>query len=927
MDNKNFRYSVHRFAIGVVLYCMVISIAVLSVKAQENADSDQNRAIMNYVKDLLLDKNAQLSQKDRNFYNAAVVVMMMQMDPDPRMEDSLMNAAWQGEMSLPLQERRSQIFQYIAIGRMLQKDKKKVREAVEMAEKYNKLTRDFNNAEYLAFKNFLLTSRIFTDDINVARRQVVEDLLILNDTVSHNVSTSKDLLTYLSGWKKVIDKKDVYLMLSYMSVFNKHNLQYLNLVGPDKYEPEFMVSLIEILSNPIAQKYVTKEQIESMYKLATDMMDSRTLTEGESITFCNLLFNKASFYLDIGNLTEAENAALKMKEVSRNVKGVMTENDKVKWGMILLDIYMKRNNLDKITELFPEFKESVESSFYNNGEFQAILLKMETILMAQKGDMDGMVVSAIKSFELSRSEIERKFPYMTAFDREIYLSGYGDPAHVLIAFLQTEPNKLAGPAYDAVLYRTGLQFRAQKKIDELLAKSRNPQTKLLSDSITQLRNFYATCDDASLIALETSVQLRKLEYRLIDLLQTETGIRDKRVTWQDVKKQLKRGEAAVEMFFANDKYTMAMVVKHDSEIPEVITVGDAVKLLNYINGAGNVSTPLQLARNIYDKSDTGLYELVWKPLDESLAGIHTVYLSTGGLLSMISFNAIATPDGEYLFDKYDIHQLTSTAEILNSHKRNPPKESIVLGDVDFYGDGLAASDTGTDSEERNAAAIDDFSERGVSRTHFKKLPFTREEIDVIKDLLPGKTTILRGKDATEKNLRAGMEGSPKLLHLATHGFFIPNVQSALKVPYMAQHQTLVSSSMQRSGLALTGAEMTWRGNASEDDKDGILTAMEVAELDLNSVQLVTLSACETALGNYSFEGVYGLPRGFKQAGAGSMLVSLWSVNDKAASRFMTEFYSKWISGKDIRGAYRHALATVRSQYPSPSLWAPFILFD
>lgn len=98
-------------------------------------------------------------------------------------------------------------------------------------------------------------------------------------------------------------------------------------------------------------------------------------------------------------------------------------------------------------------------------------------------------------------------------------------------------------------------------------------------------------------------------------------------------------------------------------------------------------------------------------------------------------------------------------------------------------------------------------------------------------------------------------------------------------------------------------------------------------MDLNGTQLVTLSACETALGNYSFEGVFGLPRGFKQAGVKSLLVSLWSVNDKSTYLLMSSFYRYWMQGETKQQAFKHAVNDVRKDYPEPFYWAPFVLLD
>ena len=107
----------------------------------------------------------------------------------------------------------------------------------------------------------------------------------------------------------------------------------------------------------------------------------------------------------------------------------------------------------------------------------------------------------------------------------------------------------------------------------------------------------------------------------------------------------------------------------------------------------------------------------------------------------------------------------------------------------------------------------------------------------------------------------------------------------------------------------------------------IVSASEVSQLDLSNTQLTVLSACQTAVGHYSLEGVYGMHRGFKQAGAKSILASLWNVNDESTAQLMTLFYDKWLSGMPMQQSLREAVKELRRDYPSPYFWAPFVLMD
>ena len=132
------------------------------------------------------------------------------------------------------------------------------------------------------------------------------------------------------------------------------------------------------------------------------------------------------------------------------------------------------------------------------------------------------------------------------------------------------------------------------------------------------------------------------------------------------------------------------------------------------------------------------------------------------------------------------------------------------------------------------------------------------------------------------------------MHLSTHGFFVAG-NDVRSNKYLSRFPMSMYSSMQRCGLVLADGNLTWDGAQDKPvDNDGIIAASEVALLDLSSTQLAVLSACQTAVGDYTQEGVYGMHRGFKQAGVKSILATMWNVNDQSTARFMELFYQRWV---------------------------------
>jgi CHAT domain-containing protein len=174
-----------------------------------------------------------------------------------------------------------------------------------------------------------------------------------------------------------------------------------------------------------------------------------------------------------------------------------------------------------------------------------------------------------------------------------------------------------------------------------------------------------------------------------------------------------------------------------------------------------------------------------------------------------------------------------------------------------------------------------------------------------------------------------LEKSPSVLLVSTHGFYQPyekNNRDSTGAAQIAQQP----DALRRSGLVLAGGNYYWQYGSNFDNlqENGILTADEIAQCNFKQTDLVVLSACETGLGDVSGEGVFGLQRGFKQAGAKSILMSLWKVDNAATSEMMTLFFEQYLKDGDARAAFDLAQATMKEKYAnSPYIWASFVLLD
>lgn len=195
-------------------------------------------------------------------------------------------------------------------------------------------------------------------------------------------------------------------------------------------------------------------------------------------------------------------------------------------------------------------------------------------------------------------------------------------------------------------------------------------------------------------------------------------------------------------------------------------------------------------------------------------------------------------------------------------------------------------------------------------------------------------------NGTEESFKWLSGARKNVLHIATHGFYwkdtdetspVANLESFLQLenmPTIPAEDKMLS----RNGLLFAGANVALRNGEVPDGRDdGILTALELSGLDFRGLDLVVLSACQTGLGEVTGEGVFGLQRGFKKAGAQTLMMSLWKVDDQATRLLMTEFYRNLLDGKSKRIAFNNAqqyLRTVENgKYNLPRYWAAFILLD
>ena len=301
-----------------------------------------------------------------------------------------------------------------------------------------------------------------------------------------------------------------------------------------------------------------------------------------------------------------------------------------------------------------------------------------------------------------------------------------------------------------------------------------------------------------------------------------------------------------------------------------------------------------------------LYEALWAPIGQALPSqTKRIIIGPDGELNFISFATLLTKDKQFLAQTYDVQYVASGRDLLR--ELGPPiaRKVVLFANPDFdlaSTPMLAKADNG--SSEPGSKSIRGSEKRDVEDWSFESLTGTQKERDELmkKFAAWGWTpTDFTAKEATKEALLK--IHSPYILHLATHGFFAKEdpssanteSESPLNDRQRVTQSKFFKNPMHRSGLALAGAQTTveaWqRDEVPPVENDGILTAEDVSTLDLQGTWLVTLSACDTGSGEArAGEGVMGLRRGFIQAGAQNLLMTLWPISDEVTVQIMTDFY-------------------------------------
>lgn len=505
----------------------------------------------------------------------------------------------------------------------------------------------------------------------------------------------------------------------------------------------------------------------------------------------------------------------------------------------------------------------------------------------------------------------------------------------------------AWTSYNACLFSKGLLLNTAIEFRERIEKSENLEAKA---ALSVLDSLIATGADTR--------QIDSVDLAIVKLIGKDhnTNLQFNDITWKDVQHHLGNDDLAIEFVATRNGTYRALLLRKGWKAPQAVAIWNNKKGIKILKDLKNSNNP----HEYINQNSREVSEAIWVrrirrhfPLTEN----GKIYFSADGILHQIGIEYLPLYTGENetdnssIIDNYKIYRLSSTREIirLSDDSRQENASASLYGGARFNPfprqlrhavSQISVIDTSLVDKRFEETVLAEYTESGNTRANSEEgrihvLPNTIKEVHEIDSLLSvaGKeSSIYTGVYANEESFKTKTFGK-NIIHVATHGFYVSAVEALSSNEYyksrFAHNPTALSDPMYRSGFLLAGAAPAWAGISNYVGlEDGVVTAKEISLMNLADADLVVLSACQTATGDVLKDGVYGLQRAFKNAGAKSIIMSLWKVDDEATYLMMSCFYkNRFELGMSKYDAFTAALRQIRTKFPESSHWKSFILLD
>lgn len=739
--------------------------------------------------------------------------------------------------------------------------------------------------------------------------------------------------------------------------------------------PQYGMSLCDLASLYLNLK-TDKPDHEKIESLFTEAIEIFKETVGEQHPhYANTLNNLAILYEMNNDYPNAEKFYIEAKEIRKNAIGANHPDYAASLNNLAF-FYTHKGEYFKAENLFDEAEAIFLNSLGEEHIYYTSTLSGLSNLFRLTGQFHKATDLILKVNSINRILIEKSAAYSSESQMLAYLHTFEDNSNQFYSFTQDNSNEdLIGRCFDNRLFLSEFLLENTRRLTYAVAAS---------DSLThetflrwqgcrrRLANEYAKPISDRRYVAEVEAEAESHEKILIRNLPAFVEARHI-PRWQDVRDRLQPGEAVIE--FVHYRYFTpkatdsimyaALVLLSGDAAPRFVPLFEEKQLQRLLNRPG-LSEEI-IIKDLYGNS-LDLLHLLWQPLESQLVDVQTVYYSPSGLLHRLNPAALLDESGISIAKDRRWVRLVSSRELVSGrladqsyalpHSANStpiaslvanPPDAVIFGGITYDMDSTAfvaanplslADSIGVkpkDGDFRRVITKENSDGRGVAEWLWPPLPNSRIEAESVGALLSKagfSIEVFRGYYASEERFKKAVSSSrsPHVVHIATHGFAFPTpIRDVGKgANDFEPTYKLLEDPMLRTGMVLAGANYYWKNKRPlADREDGVLVAYEVRGLNLQNTELVVLSACQTGLGDIvSSEGVYGLQRAFRIAGAKFLIVSLWQVPDKHTQELMQHFYKNWAERQEpLRDAFANAQAAMQKKYPNPFLWAGFVLLE
>lgn len=636
--------------------------------------------------------------------------------------------------------------------------------------------------------------------------------------------------------------------------------------------------------------------------------------------YATALKNLAVVMLSENRHKEAFDLLAEAAEIWKNKTGSRNNINLAALHILTGDVYYQQRDFDKAADYYERSRKLYEKFFStSHPEYVKATAKLSRVYYMQRNYKASKrhIEEALEKYEAYIADF---FPSLSEREKARYWNTIRDDFefYYTLAFSNLDDFKdLASSVYNYQLMTKALLLNASVKMRHRIMNSPDNGLRQLFDEWVQKKEMLTlalsmTSEELMQNEIEPAALRQEVE-RIEKELSSKSedfaqGFEKKPIRAVDVISALGENEVAVELVrfryfdhtFTDSIVYAALYVRKSSRKPGVVMLpnGRAMET-RYFKYYRNAITGLI--------HDTVSYNVFWHPLQKEIGMASAIYLSPDGVYNQINLEAIPTPDGKYIIDNANLILVSNTRDLAeqarSASKGTTTNTAYMFGNPKFY---LTAS---------GGNAI-------------PPLPGTSDEVMQLDFLLREKgwtTQEFIDAEAAEETLKG--VASPRIFHIATHGLYRRPPEAGRRDRLAANDAVATRNPLLRTGLLLTGAgDLLNKTRYNYNLDNGILTAYEAMNLNLDQTDLVVLSACETGLGDIQQgEGVYGLQRAFLVAGAKVLVMSMFRVDDQATRKLMLRFYQNWLASGRLRESFTAARKELRSEYPEPLYWGAFVM--